>query len=97
MTPEQIVRAALLIGQVYLAMGALFALGFVTLLAPKLDPAARGSSIGFRVLIFPSVTLLWPLLYLRWLRDRSVPAECNAHRRCGRRRLAAARAGGRAQ
>jgi hypothetical protein len=84
MSAEEMVRTVLLVGQAYLALGALFALAFVLVLAPRLDPAARGSSIGFRVVIFPSVTLLWPLLASRWLRGRSKPTECNAHRRCAR-------------
>jgi hypothetical protein len=85
MSAEEMVRAALWVGQAYLGVGALFALAFVTVLAPRLDPAARGSSVGFRVAIFPSVALLWPLLASRWLRGRSRPTECNAHRRCARR------------
>lgn len=84
MSAEEAVRTVLLVGQGYLVVGALFALAFVLVLAPRLDPATRGSSIGFRLIIFPSVALLWPLLALRWLRGRSVPTECNAHRRCGR-------------
>ena len=85
MSAEEIVRAALWVCQAYLVVGALFALAFVLVLAPRLDPAARGNSIGFRVVIFPSVALLWPLLASRWLRGRSKPTECNAHRRCARR------------
>jgi hypothetical protein len=85
MSAEEIVRAALWVSQAYLVLGALFALAFVLVLAPRLDPAARGSSVGFRMVIFPSVALLWPLLASRWLRGRSTPTECNAHRRCARR------------
>jgi len=89
MTPEQIVRTILGIGQVYIILGAMFALAFVTTLGRKLDPATKGSSIGFRLVILPSITLLWPLLFVRWLRDRSLPTECTAHRRCRRRAPAA--------
>jgi hypothetical protein len=84
MTPEQIVRTLLGIGQVYLVLGALFALAFVTVLGPRLDPAVRTSSLGFRLVILPSLTLLWPLLFSRWVRGRGRPTECTAHRRCGR-------------
>lgn len=96
MTPEEIVRTALGIGQGYLVLGALFALAFVTVLGPQLDPATKGSPIGFRLIIFPSMTLLWPLLYIRWLRDRSAPTECTAHRRCSQP-AASAKAGGPSQ
>jgi hypothetical protein len=85
MSAEEIVRAALWVGQAYVGLGALFALAFALVLAPRLDPATRGSSLGFRLVIFPSVTLLWPLLASRWLRGRSKPTECNAHRRRARR------------
>jgi hypothetical protein len=85
MTAEDLIRTVMTVGQAYLALGVVFALAFVLVLAPRLDPATRGSSIGFRLVIFPSVTLLWPMLALRWLRGRSVPTECNAHRQCAKR------------
>jgi hypothetical protein len=84
MTAEQIILTILGIGQGYLILGAVFALVFVTVLGPRLDPAVRGSSIGFRLVIIPSIALLWPLLYLRWVQERSVPTECNAHRNSAR-------------
>ncbi len=66
--------------RLYLALGAAFALAFVLFGVQRIDPAARRSSIGFRVLILPGVVLLWPLLTARWLGGRVTPSECNAHR-----------------
>jgi hypothetical protein len=84
MTPEDAIRIVLGLIQGYLILGALFALAFVTVLGPRLDPSTKGASIGFRIIIFPSITLLWPLLYTRWVRERTLPTECNAHRGCAR-------------
>lgn len=46
--------------------GALFALWFVVSAVGRFDPAARGSGIAFRVLIFPGVAALWPVLLRKW-------------------------------
>ena len=50
---------------VYLALGAVFALAWVTVLAGRADPGARGAGLGFRLIIFPAALLLWPVLLLR--------------------------------
>jgi hypothetical protein len=52
----------------YAALGVLFAIVFCSVGAAKIDPAARSSGIGFRVMIFPGATALWPLLLTRWIR-----------------------------
>lgn len=65
----------------YLAIGALFAIPFAWKGAGHLDPHAINASWGFRLLILPGATFLWPLLARRWLRgDRTPPTERNAHR-----------------
>ena len=53
----------------YLACGLLFGLAFVTAGVGRVDPAARGTSAGFRLLILPGTAALWPLLAARWLRS----------------------------
>lgn len=68
----------------YLAAGLLFALVFVTAGVQRVDPAARGATWGFRVLILPGATALWPLLLARWLRGGPPPEERNAHRDAAR-------------
>ena len=74
----------------YLALGCLFALAFVTRGVGRIDPAAARGTWGFRVLIFPGTAALWPLLLRRWWSGASrPPAERNPHRD-------AAKAGGRA-
>jgi hypothetical protein len=72
--------AIVLVAEVYLALGLLFALAFTCFGVGRIDPAARGSGIGFRLLIVPGSTMLWPLLLRRWLRREQPPRERNAHR-----------------
>jgi membrane protein implicated in regulation of membrane protease activity len=64
----------------YGALGVLFALAFVTVGVGRVDPAARGATRGFRLLIFPGVVALWPLLAWRWLRRTGPPEERSPHR-----------------
>lgn len=52
---------------VYIAIGVLFATAFVTLGVSRIDAAAHGSSIAFRLVITPGVVALWPYLAYRWL------------------------------
>lgn len=71
----------LLIAGAYLALGALFALAFVAFGAARIDPGARGATLGFRVVLLPGAALLWPLLALRWLRGQGPPVEDTPHKR----------------
>ncbi|HWQ32671.1 MAG TPA: hypothetical protein VNQ79_07290 [Blastocatellia bacterium] len=64
---------------IYLIIGALFALIFVTVGISRLDSAARGAGFGFRLLIVPGAAALWPVLALRWM-NGAPPREHNAHR-----------------
>lgn len=65
---------------VYLAIGVLFALWFVALGITKLDDSAKGTSIGFRLLIFFGAIPFWILLAWRILKGETRPTEKNAHR-----------------
>jgi hypothetical protein len=51
----------------YVVVGALFALAFVTVGVRAVDPIAKGSGTGFRLIISPGVAALWPLLLMRWI------------------------------
>ena len=51
----------------YAALGVLFAVVFVTAGIGSVDPVAKGSSIGFRIIILPGVAALWPVLLLQWM------------------------------
>lgn len=56
----------LLVAGGYLLAGFLFGLAFVTLGVTRIDPAARGTSAAFRLLILPGSVALWPLLATKW-------------------------------
>lgn len=66
---------------VYVGVGAVFAVAFITAGVERIDRNARGSSILFRLLIFPGSAAFWPMLLRRWIRgERDVPEERNPHR-----------------
>ena len=78
-----IAAISLMLFGAYLACGFLFALPFAFLGVRKIDPHAAHGSWGFRLLIIPGTTALWPLLLLRWIRGiHEPPEECTAHRSC---------------
>lgn len=69
----------------YLACGALFALVFLWRWVGRLDPLAARGTRGFRILVFPGVTALWPLFAIRLMRgDSAPPEEWTAHRAAAR-------------
>ncbi|MBI1213804.1 MAG: hypothetical protein GC190_20275 [Alphaproteobacteria bacterium] len=51
----------------YGGAGLLFAVAFLTFGVGRIDPAARGSGLGFRLIILPGVVALWPLMLIRWI------------------------------
>jgi hypothetical protein len=59
---------------IYGAIGFLFALVFLTFGIGRIDPSARGTGLGFRLVILPGVVLLWPLLLAQWIGSRA-PTE----------------------
>jgi hypothetical protein len=70
----------------YAGAGLLFALAFLARGVERIDAAARGATLGFRLVVLPGVVALWPLLVRRWWRgDAAPPLERNAHRRAARR------------
>lgn len=61
--------AALAIARVletYLVLGVVFSLAFSLRGIEVIDPAARRSSIAWRLLMIPGAVALWPLLWQRW-------------------------------
>ena len=65
----------------YAALGAVFALAFVTVGVKRIDSQANGSGAAFRLLIFSGSVAFWPLLLRRWIAGRNEPPEeRNPHR-----------------
>jgi hypothetical protein len=65
----------------YLIAGLVFALLFVTKGVQRVDPTAKESTIGFRLIIIPGVAAFWPLLARRWLSGANKPPQENTPRR----------------
>ena len=83
---EQLAGLIVGVAGIYVAVGVIFALVFVTRGAGHIDPNAREGTWGFRALIFPGSVALWPLLAWRWAKSNgSPPQERNAHRAAARR------------
>jgi hypothetical protein len=57
----------------YLALGAVFALAFVSFGAARIDPDARGMPFAARCLLWPGAALLWPLLLFKWSTQKAPP------------------------
>ena len=68
---ERIAELAVAAAGAYVAAGALFAAAFVTWGVGRVDPAARAGTRGFRLIILPGATALWPLLAVRWFARRT--------------------------
>ncbi len=64
----------------YLGVGLLVAVVLQVRGLGRLDPAAEGAGIGFRLLVLPGLIALWPILATRAVRGEGPPAERNAHR-----------------
>jgi hypothetical protein len=80
----EVVRTLVWIVQGYLILGIVFAVPVALFFLARLDPAARGNTWGFRIIVIPGLTLMWPLFLWRLLRNQQAPVECNAHRRLAR-------------
>jgi hypothetical protein len=52
----------------YAGLGFLFALAFVSFGITRVDPAAKGAGLGFRLLVIPGAAAFWPWLLYRWMR-----------------------------
>jgi hypothetical protein len=86
MSAETLARVLVQAAGAYVALGAAFAVAFLWRGVERVDPSARGSSRGFRLIVLPGVIALWPLLARRWLSGGGAPpVERNAHRRAAER------------
>lgn len=68
-------QALLAVTGAYLAIGLVFAIVFVSRGVGRVDAAAAAGSLGFRVLLVPGATALWPLLARRWRHATGMPPE----------------------
>jgi hypothetical protein len=83
--PLQIASVIVTLLVLYLGIGVVFAIAFVVSGVHRIDPVARNSGSGFRIMILPGSVALWPLLLRRWIRRTPPPEERNAHRLAAKR------------
>lgn len=55
--------------KLYVGVGLVFGVAFVSVGLTKIDTAARNTGPGFRLTILPGVVAFWPLLLVRWRRS----------------------------
>lgn len=81
---ETLVKALVYTLATYAGLGVVFAVPFVWFGVQSLDSEARGSGVGFRLLIIPGAAAFWPLFLFRWMRGVKEPLlERNPHRIVG--------------
>ena len=56
----------------YVAIGVAFGILFVSAGVQRIDAVAKDAGLGFRLIIPPGVTALWPALLIRWVRRARV-------------------------
>lgn len=50
---------------IYFVVGLAFSIWFAFFKVKRIDEAAAGTSIGFKLIIMPAAVILWPLLFLK--------------------------------
>ena len=60
-------QAVLFLAALYLGIGVIVALAFVTIGIGRAMPDAGTVTIGARILILPGSIMLWPIVLRRWL------------------------------
>jgi len=61
------IQLLLVILAIYLVLGFLFGVLFIAWGIGKVDEGAHGSTIGFRIIILPGISVFWPFLLKKWL------------------------------
>ncbi|HEX9781893.1 MAG TPA: hypothetical protein VGA56_04065 [Opitutaceae bacterium] len=78
MTPEVTLLA---LAGAYLGIGVCTSVYLIASALERLDGAAKGSSLGFKLLVTPGLIAFWPLMLMRIARRaKHPPEETNAHR-----------------
>jgi hypothetical protein len=60
----------LLIALAYVGCGVALGVPFVLNGVNRVDEAARGAPLGFRLLILPGTIALWPMMAIKWINAR---------------------------
>ncbi|HET9744546.1 MAG TPA: hypothetical protein VFP97_02470 [Chitinophagaceae bacterium] len=70
-----IVQIILITASIYLLLGVLFVIPFLTKGLTKVDKGAHGGTIGFKIIIIPGVIVFWPALLLKWVKANGKPSN----------------------
>ena len=57
-----------LILYIYLIIGLLFAILFVTIGVHKVDADMHNAPVGMRLILIPGSVLLWPVMMIKWIK-----------------------------
>ena len=63
-----VAEVTLLIALAYVLCGLAVGVPFVLSCVDRVDEAARGASLGFRLLILPGTIALWPPMATKWIK-----------------------------
>ena len=63
-----VAEVTLLIALAYVLCGLAVGVPFVLSGVDRVDEAARGASLGFRLLILPGTIALWPVVATKWIK-----------------------------
>ena len=66
---EHIIQLILYFFSGYLSLGILFSIFFFSIGINKIDEVAVGSSLGFKLIIFPGVVVFWVFLFYKWIKQ----------------------------
>ncbi len=62
------VEFVLIVVLIYLLLGVLFVIPFLTKGMTKVDETAHGGTIGFKIIIIPGAIVFWPFLLKKWMK-----------------------------
>jgi len=66
-------KIILLIGYIilfYLLIGIIFSIFFYLKGINKVDEVAIGSTLGFKLVVFPGIVVFWPVLLSKWIQTK---------------------------
>ena len=72
------IETFLLVAAGYTAFGIAIGILFLMFGISRADHAAKGSGFGFRLIVFPGLVMLWPVVLGRWFSGRQINQDIHA-------------------
>jgi len=77
---NMLLQILLILVALYLTCGFVFMIPFIIKGVDVVDEGARGSGIGFRIIIIPGVIVFWVVLLKKWIKiKRNFMSQTNVH------------------